>query len=185
MKKLCGDLVDRQLIGTATQGTGYSVGGDASGLGWASWTTGDHLKGSMDDAAIFSRALSASEISELYHGGNLYATSLQQYKRDATTTIPEGATTTESSLLTIDSPELGSYKIQIISQNGAYYLTIANNQGQQPFQGTLQKGSMIAYVQDYDPTDLAASVFTVSSTASSTASITSAPPNNWTPPAVQ
>jgi hypothetical protein len=86
-----------------------STGNGASGTVWPfalssyntiAWSGGPvDLNGSMDDVSIFSRALSASEVASLYHGSSLYLTSPQQYKSDATTTISEGATTTESTVV--------------------------------------------------------------------------------------
>ena len=88
--------------------------------------------------------------------------------------------------LTFSNLPKGQYTLYVLGgQTGIYTLDIANNHGQQPFQGTIQKGSMIAYVQGYDPNNLASSTFIASGTSSSTASITTAPPDNLPPPALQ
>lgn len=85
--------------------------------------------------------------------------------------------------LTFSNLPAGQYTLYVLGgQTGRYTLDIANNHGQQPFEGTIQKGAMIAFAQNYDPSNLASSTFSVSSTSSSTASITTAPPNNLPPP---
>lgn len=88
--------------------------------------------------------------------------------------------------LTFSNLPKGQYTLYVLGgQTGPYAVDIANNQGQSALEGTVQDGSMVAYPQNYDPTNLASSTFSVSSTISSTASITTAPPNNWVPPPVQ
>jgi hypothetical protein len=63
-------------------------------------------------------------------------------------------------------------------------LDAANSEQTQRFSGKIQAGTMIAYTQNYDSTNLTSSTFTFQSTASSTASITTATPNNLPPPPV-
>jgi hypothetical protein len=53
----------------------------------------EEYDGSLDDLAVFSRALTGTEIA------NLYNFSLNQYRSDATTTIPEGGITTEGTVV--------------------------------------------------------------------------------------
>jgi hypothetical protein len=87
--------------------------------------------------------------------------------------------------LTFSNLSSGQYTLYVLGGvTGPYGVGIGNNYGQQSFQGDIQAGTMIAYVQNYDPANLASSVFVASGTVSSTASITTAPPNNWTPPPV-
>ena len=63
---------------------------------------------------------------------------------------------------------------------------LARHYGQQDqtFYGNIQSGSMIAYVQNYNSSTFASSMFTFESVSSFTASITSAPPNNLPLPVV-
>ena len=81
--------------------------------------------------------------------------------------------------LTLANLPKGQYTLYVLgAQTGPYAVDIANNQGQSPLEGTVQAGSMMAYTQNYDPTNLASSTFSFAANISSTASITSAPPNN-------
>lgn len=88
-------------------------------------------------------------------------------------------------LFTSNLPD-GQYTLYILGgQTGAYWLDASHyGQQDQTFRGNIQKGSMIAYTQNYDSANLTSSTFSFSSTASSTASITSVPPNNLPPPPV-
>jgi hypothetical protein len=87
--------------------------------------------------------------------------------------------------LTFSDLSSGQYTLYVLGgATGAYGVGIGNNDGQQSFQGNIRAGSMVAYVQNYNPADLASSTFVASGTVSSTASITTAPPDNWTPPAM-
>jgi hypothetical protein len=74
----------------------------------------------------------------------------------------------------------GEYTLYVLGdQTGSYWLDASHyDQSGQIFRGTIQKGSMIAYVQNYNTDDIGSSTFIASSTSSSTASITSAPPDN-------
>jgi hypothetical protein len=64
----------------------------------------DYLNGMVDELGLWSKVLSATEISDLYNGGSgqtmtnsgLDLFSLNQYKSDATTPINNGSSTTES-----------------------------------------------------------------------------------------
>ena len=81
--------------------------------------------------------------------------------------------------LTFSNLPKGQYTLYVLGgKTGTYAVDIANNQGQSPLEGTVQTGSMVAYTQNYDPTNLASSTFSFETNISSTASITSAPPNN-------
>ena len=89
------------------------------------------------------------------------------------------------------TPATGQYTLYVLGgQTGEYHLDSRVDDGgakppvPQLIYGTIQAGSMIAYVQNYDTSNLASSTLVVSSTFSSTASITSAPPNNLPPPPV-
>jgi hypothetical protein len=86
-------------------------------------------------------------------------------------------------LFTSDLPN-GKYSLYVLGgKTGAYGLNLSHyGQSDQTFQGTIQAGSMIAYVQNYDVANLASSTFSFSSSSSSTASLTSAPPNNLPSP---
>ncbi len=87
--------------------------------------------------------------------------------------------------LTFSDLSNGQYTLYVLGgKTGLYGVGINNNQGEQAFQGDIQKGSMIAYLQNYDSANLASSTFSFEETLSSTASITSAPPNNLPVPAV-
>lgn len=91
----------------------------------------------------------------------------------------------DGELFTSNLPS-GQYALYVLGgQTGSYWID-GEHDGQpgQIFRGAIQKGSMIAYVQNYNTADIASSTFSVSSTFPSTASLTTAPPNNWTPPAL-
>ena len=73
----------------------------------------------------------------------------------------------------------GQYTLYVLGgRTGLYGLYAANNQESQTFQGNIQDGSMIAYLQSYNSSNLASSTFSLAGVSSSTASITSAPPQN-------
>jgi hypothetical protein len=88
-------------------------------------------------------------------------------------------------LLTSDLPS-GQYILYVLGgQTGTYWLDATHYaQEDQHFGGAIQAGFMIAYAQNYDAASIAGSTFSFQGTASSTASITSAPPDNLPPPAV-
>ena len=88
-------------------------------------------------------------------------------------------------LFTTDLPN-GQYTLYVLGGATTTYWLDASHYGQsdQIFRGTIQTGSMVAYTQNYDTANLASSTFSFASTVSSTASITSAPPNNLPPPPV-
>jgi hypothetical protein len=88
--------------------------------------------------------------------------------------------------LTFSNLPKGQYTLYVLgAQTGPYVVDIANNQGQSPLKGTVQAGSMVAFAQHYDPTNLASSAFSFEANISSTASITSAPANNLPAPLTQ
>jgi hypothetical protein len=80
-----------------TQNTPYYIG-----EGHASPDFG-YFNGYLDDVAFFNRALTATEVSELYNATlptvDLATSSLGQYMSDATTTIGEGSTTMQSTVV--------------------------------------------------------------------------------------
>jgi len=89
------------------------------------------------------------------------------------------------------TPPNGRYTLYILGgATGQYYLdSWVYDGGPTPprrvsTSGTIQKGSMIAYTQNYDTANFASSTPFFQSNISSTASITSAPPNNLPPPVV-
>lgn len=88
-------------------------------------------QGAIDDFAIFSRALSPTEISNLYTGdwSSSYI-GLQQYKSDATTTIAEGGSTTESTVVfgaTVYSTGSSTVQLQIEEKPvGVGFSNVAN-----------------------------------------------------------
>jgi len=86
-------------------------------------------------------------------------------------------------LFTSDLPN-GKYTLYVLGgQTGAYWLDASHyGQPDQTFGGNIQAGSMIAYLQNYDLAHIASSTFSYQISYSSTASITSAPPNNLPPP---
>lgn len=87
--------------------------------------------------------------------------------------------------LTLSNLPSGQYTLYVLGGvTGPYGLYVANNNTNQSFEGNIQKGEMISYVQNFNPNNLTSSTFSVSSTVSSTASITTAPPNNLPPPPV-
>ena len=58
----------------------------------------EEYNGSLDDLAVFSRALTATEVSNLYNGNGFYITQLNQYQTDGTTTIAAGGVTTQGAV---------------------------------------------------------------------------------------
>jgi hypothetical protein len=73
----------------------------------------------------------------------------------------------------------GQYTLYVLGgRTGSYALDIASDKNNQAFQGNIQTDWMIAYAQTYDLANLASSTFSFQRTVSSTASITSALPNN-------
>jgi hypothetical protein len=88
-------------------------------------------------------------------------------------------------LFTTNLPD-GQYTLYVIGvTTGSYWLDLEHyGQKSQSFNGTIQAGSMIAYVQNYNTANIASSTFSVLSTVSSTVSITSTPPNNLPSPSV-
>jgi hypothetical protein len=89
------------------------------------------------------------------------------------------------------TPPTGEYTLYVLGgETGQYHLDIWVDPGNsgppapQRISGSIQRGFMVAYTQHYDAADIPGSTFSVSSSASSTASITSVPPNNLPPPPV-
>jgi hypothetical protein len=93
-----------------------------------------------------------------------------------------------SSYIYFFTPPSGEYTLYILGgATGRYDLNYWIDDGgatpkRETVAGDIQKGSMVAFVQNYEATDVASSTFVASSSASSTASITSAPPHNLPPP---
>ena len=89
---------------------------------------------------------------------------------------------TAGELFTSNLPS-GQYTLYVLGATSTYWLdTDLTGQRGEVFRGSITPGSMIAYTQDYDTANIASSIFSVSSTVSSAASVTTAPPNNWVPP---
>ena len=88
-------------------------------------------------------------------------------------------------LFTSNLPD-GHYTLYVLGGETGNYWLDATHYGQQAqhFSGPIESGSMVAYAQDYKVAGLASSTFSLAGTASSTGSITSAPPNNLPPPPV-
>jgi hypothetical protein len=114
-------------------------------------------------------------------------TSVTYHEISGTSYFEEG----DSGQLYFTAPPTGQYILYVLGgATGPYNLDYwIDNGGSNPpkretVSGNIQKGSMVAYVQDYDAANTASSTFSISSTVSSTASITSAPPNNLPPPPV-
>jgi hypothetical protein len=90
----------------------------------------------------------------------------------------------KSGELFFSEPPKGQYSLYILGgQTGTYHLDawIDSGKGQTPPQrisGNIQAGSMLKYLQVYNTTNLASSTFSFSTVVSSTAIVTSAPPNN-------
>jgi len=79
----------------------------------------------------------------------------------------------------------GQYTLYVLGgHDGQYRLYAANNQQQQTFQDNIKTGSVVAYAQNYDSSNLSSSTFMFEATSSSSAIITSAPPNNLPPPSL-
>jgi len=86
-------------------------------------------------------------------------------------------------LFTTNLPD-GQYTLYVIGEEtGPYWLDLEHSgQKYEHFSGTIQAGTMVAYVQNYSSANIASSTFSYEGISSSTASITTAPPNNLPPP---
>lgn len=114
-------------------------------------------------------------------------TGLLYHEISGTSYFEEG----HSGQLYFSTPSIGKYKVYVLGgKTGQYHLdSLVDDGGPHPpvaqrISGDIQAGSMIAYRQDYDTANIASSTLSFSDTASSTASITSAVPNNLPPPPV-
>lgn len=93
--------------------------------------------------------------------------------------------------MTFSSPLGSPFTLYVLAgQTGIYSLDVwITNLGKQippqRISGSINAGTMIAYVPNYNSINPASSTLMLSGVVSSTASITSAPPNNLPPPAVQ
>jgi hypothetical protein len=85
-------------------------------------------------------------------------------------------------LFTKNLPD-GQYTLYVLGgKTGSYWLDLEHyGQKAQTFKGTIQAGSMIAYIQNYTSANVASSTFSYEENSSSTASITKAPPDNLPP----
>jgi len=92
-------------------------------------------------------------------------------------------TNRDSELFISDLPD-GEYTIYVFGgSTGPYWFEAINSGGlSQVLRGNIQSGSMVAYVQNYNSTNLASSTFSLQGTASSTASITAMVAHNLPPP---
>lgn len=90
------------------------------------------------------------------------------------------------------TPLVGKYELYILGgATGQYHLDAWVDGGNgsptpipQRISGNIDKGSMIVYIQNYDPANIASSSVFFSNTVSSTISITSAPAHNLPPPPI-
>lgn len=61
--------IDGNVVGSANTQPGQNVTSQQLNIGWdgtTTWHSGEHFYGSLDDVRIYSRALSASEVQQLY-----------------------------------------------------------------------------------------------------------------------
>jgi len=91
-----------------------------------------------------------------------------------------------SNQIIISSIPNGGYYLYVLGhQVPGYFLDIWTNYAvSQRFRGDISSGSAIIYLQNYDAANLVSSTFSLEGISSSTASVTSAPPNNLPPPSV-
>ena|SRR5882724_3807030 len=112
-------------------------------------------------------------------------TGTQYHEISGTTYFEEG----HSGQLYFSAPPKGLYTLYVLGgQTGQYTVTSKMDDGgpknptRQIISGDIQKGSMVAYTQNYDLANVPSSTLVLQSSASSTTSITSAPPHNLPPP---
>ena len=112
---------------------------------------------------------------------------VEYHEIPGTTYSEEGS----SGQLYFSGPAKGLYVLYVLSGKTSQYTVSSKvddggptNPTRQIVSGDIQKGSMVAYTQNYDLANVASSTLVLRGVVSSTASITSAPPHNLPPPPV-
>jgi hypothetical protein len=91
----------------------------------------------------------------------------------------QGSNGPNSEVFTSNLPN-GQYTLYLLGGvTGSYWIDLSHDGTRgQLFQGIIQKGAMVSFIQNYDASNLANSTFSSSTTFSSFGWLTSAPPNN-------
>jgi hypothetical protein len=107
--------LDGVSVASNTTGATYNTGDDQFGLGSDTGigTSNANTNAKFDEAMVLNRVMTSGEVKALYNGGSgvevcvtvgcqeepsIVTGTLQQYKSDGTTVLPEGSTTTEFTL---------------------------------------------------------------------------------------